>query len=106
MRKTGFRKLWRDLSLKELGKLADAMEFVQLQGGLFFRARVTGKGGKIKNTVEFSKHAIEQGMSFVPGAPFYAANPDVTTFRPSFATAHVGKILEGVGRVGPLRRVI
>jgi 2-aminoadipate transaminase len=36
----------------------------------------------------------------VPGAPFYAADPDVATFRLSFATADVGKIEEGVGRLG------
>ena len=43
---------------------------------------------------------IEQGVAFVPGAPFYAANPDLSTFRLSFATADVGKIEEGVGRLG------
>ena len=36
-------------------------------------------------------------MAFVPGAPFYAGNPDVPTFRLSFATADVDKIEEGVG---------
>jgi 2-aminoadipate transaminase len=36
----------------------------------------------------------------VPGAPFYAQNPDKSTLRLSFATADVGKIEEGVGRLG------
>jgi DNA-binding transcriptional MocR family regulator len=36
----------------------------------------------------------------VPGAPFYAANPDTATFRLSFATADVAKIEEGVRRLG------
>jgi 2-aminoadipate transaminase len=36
----------------------------------------------------------------VPGAPFYATNPDVSTFRLSFATVGVEKIVEGVGRLG------
>jgi DNA-binding transcriptional MocR family regulator len=78
----------------------DAVEFTQPQGGLFFWARLTGKGGKVKDAGEFAKRAIEQGVAFVPGAPFYAAHPDVSTFRLSFATAGVDKILEGVGRLG------
>ncbi len=82
---------------KELG---DAVEFTQPQGGLFFWARLTGKGGKVKDAGEFAKRAIEQGVAFVPGAPFFAANPDVSTFRLSFATADVEKIKEGVARLG------
>ncbi len=83
--------------VKELG---DAVEFTQPQGGLFFWARLTGKGGKIKDANEFAKRAIEQGVAFVPGAPFFAANPDTSTFRLSFATADVEKIKEGVARLG------
>ncbi len=81
-------------------ELGEAVEFTQPQGGLFFWARLTGKGGKLKDAGEFAKRAIEQGVAFVPGAPFYAAHPDVATFRLSFATAGVDKILEGVGRLG------
>ena len=83
--------------MRELG---DAIEFTQPQGGLFFWARLTGKGGKLRDAGEFAKRAIEQGVAFVPGAPFYAANADMATFRLSFATADVGKIEEGVGRLG------
>lgn len=82
---------------KELG---DAVQFTQPQGGLFFWARLTGAGGKVKDAGEFAKRAIEQGVAFVPGAPFFAKDPDVSTFRLSFATADVGKIAEGVGRLG------
>ena len=62
--------------------------------------RLTGAGGKISNGNELAKRAIEQGVAFVPGAPFYATNPDQSTLRLSFATADVGKIEEGVGRLG------
>ena len=75
--------------MKELGKLADAIEFEQAQGGLFFRARLTGKGGKTKNSVEVANHAIEQGVAFVPGAPFCAANPDVSSSWLGFANGDV-----------------
>jgi 2-aminoadipate transaminase len=81
-------------------ELGDAVEFTQPQGGLFFWARLTDKGGKIKDAGEFAKRAIEQGVAFVPGAPFYAEKPDLSTFRLSFATADVLKIEEGVGRLG------
>jgi DNA-binding transcriptional MocR family regulator len=81
-------------------ELGDAIEFTQPQGGLFFWARLTGAGGKVKDAGEFAKRAIEQGVAFVPGAPFFAQDPDVSTLRLSFATADVGKIEEGVGRLG------
>jgi 2-aminoadipate transaminase len=81
-------------------ELGDAIEFTQPQGGLFFWARLTGAGGKTKDAGEFAKRAIEKGVAFVPGAPFYAADPDAATFRLSFATADLGKIEEGVGRLG------
>jgi 2-aminoadipate transaminase len=82
---------------KELG---DAIEFVQPQGGLFVWARLTGAGGKVKDGAELARRAIEKGVAFVPGAPFYASNPDLSTLRLSFATADVVKIEEGVGRLG------
>ncbi len=82
---------------KELG---DAIEFTQPGGGLFFWARLTGAGGKIKDGNELAKRAIEQGVAFVPGAPFYATAPDPATLRLSFATVGVEKIREGVERLG------
>ena len=85
-----------DALTREMG---DAVEFTQPQGGLFFWVRLTGKGGRISDASEFAKRAIEQGVAFVPGAPFYAANPDNATFRLSFATADVGKIEEGISRL-------
>ena len=80
-------------------ELGDAVEFVQPQGGLFFWARLTGKGGRDRDAGEFAKRAIGHGVAFVPGAPFYAAAPDRATFRLSFATADVAKIEEGVSRL-------
>ena len=79
--------------------LGDAIEFVQPQGGLFFWARLTGAGGKVNDGAELAKRAIEKGVAFVPGAPFYANNPDHATLRLSFATADVAKIQEGVARL-------
>ena len=80
-------------------ELGDAIEFVQPQGGLFVWARLTGAGGKVADGGELAKRAIEKGVAFVPGAPFYANNPDHATLRLSFATVGVEKIEEGVGRL-------
>jgi len=81
-------------------ELGDAIEFTQPGGGLFFWARLTGANGKLKDAGELAKRAIGQGVAFVPGAPFFATNPDHATLRLSFATADVAKIEEGVGRLG------
>lgn len=79
--------------------LGDAVSFVQPQGGLFVWARLTGAGGKVADGNDYAKRAIEQGVAFVPGAPFFCAHPDHATFRLSFATAPEDKILEGVSRL-------
>jgi DNA-binding transcriptional MocR family regulator len=80
-------------------ELGDAVSFVQPQGGLFVWARLTGAGGKVSDGNAYAKRAIEQGVAFVPGAPFFCANPDHATFRLSFATAAEDKIVEGVARL-------
>lgn len=80
-------------------ELGDAISFTQPGGGLFFWARLTGAGGKLKDANEFAKRAIDQGVAFVPGAPFFATNPDVATLRLSFATVGEDKIREGVARL-------
>ncbi len=80
-------------------ELGDAIGFVQPQGGLFVWARLTGAGGKVADGGVLAKRAIEKGVAFVPGAPFYATEPDAATLRLSFATVGVEKIEEGVGRL-------
>ncbi|WP_180127931.1 PLP-dependent aminotransferase family protein [Rhodoferax sp. BLA1] len=79
--------------------LGDAIDFNAPQGGMFFWARLTGAKGKTANAGDFAKRAIEQLVAFVPGAPFYAHDPDLATLRLSFATADVAKIEEGIGRL-------
>ncbi|WP_284406845.1 PLP-dependent aminotransferase family protein [Acidovorax sp. SUPP3434] len=86
-----------DALRKELG---DAIAFVQPQGGLFVWARLTGARGQVADGNVLAKKAIEQGVAFVPGTPFFCAQPDHATLRLSFATADVDKIREGVARLG------
>ena len=80
-------------------ELGDAIAFNQPQGGMFFWARLTGARGQISSAPDFAKRAIDKGVAFVPGAPFYAHDPDLSTLRLSFATAGLEKIEEGIGRL-------
>jgi 2-aminoadipate transaminase len=81
-------------------ELGDGIEWVQPQGGLFVWARLTGAGGRLNNGAELARRAIDQGVAFVPGAPFYCAQPDTATVRLSFATVGLDKIRDGVARLG------
>ena len=76
--------------------LGDSIEFSAPQGGMFVWARLTAPGADAR---EFAKQAIERGVAFIPGTPFYAVNPDHATLRFSFATSSVEKIEEGVARL-------
>ena len=81
-------------------EMGDALQFTQPQGGLFFWAQLTGAHGRLRDGNVLAQRAIEKGVAFVPGAPFYANNPDASTIRLSFATADVAKIKEGIARLG------
>ena len=79
--------------------LGDAVEFTVPQGGLFLWVRLTGKGGQLADANVLAKKAIDAGVAFVPGAPFFSQNPDMATLRLSFATADEDKIRDGVARL-------
>jgi 2-aminoadipate transaminase len=77
--------------------LGDGIEFVAPQGGMFVWARLTASGADAR---VFAKQAIERGVAFVPGTPFFATQPDHATLRLSFATVDIPKIEEGIARLG------
>ncbi len=81
-------------------ELGEAIEFNAPQGGMFFWARLTGAHGQPHHAPAWAQRAIAQGVAFVPGAPFFAHDPDLGTLRLSFATADVAKIEEGIARLG------
>jgi 2-aminoadipate transaminase len=81
-------------SLKKV--LGDGISFSAPQGGMFVWARLTTPGADAR---EFAKQAIERGVAFIPGTPFFATHPDHAALRFSFATVSVEKIQEGVGRL-------
>ena len=78
-------------------ELGDAVAFDQPAGGMFFWSRLNAPGA---DASDFAKRAIEHGVAFVPGAPFFATHADKATFRLSFATAGTEKIVEGIARLG------
>ena len=81
-------------------EFGDGLAFSQPKGGLFFWARLTGARGQLNDGATLARKAIEQGVAFVPGAPFFSDHPDNSTLRLSFATADVAKIEEGLQRLG------
>lgn len=48
------------------------------------------------------QNAIAQNVAFVPGAPFFANDPQVNTLRLSFVTVPKEKIEEGMARLGKI----
>ena len=80
-------------------ELGAAAQFVAPRGGLFFWLRLTGAGGTQADATALARRAIEQGVAFVPGAPFFATHPDPATLRLSFATADEARIRDGVARL-------
>lgn len=80
-------------------ELGEAIAFNPPQGGMFFWARLTGATGQSADAAEFARRAIDQGVAFVPGAPFFAHDPDRATLRLSFATADVDRITQGIARL-------
>ncbi|MEP6824657.1 MAG: PLP-dependent aminotransferase family protein [Ramlibacter sp.] len=61
-------------------------------GGMFLWARLP----RGMDAVDLLPHAVEKGVAFVPGAPFYAGDPDTRALRLSFVTASVAQINTGV----------
>jgi len=61
-------------------------------GGMFLWARLP----RGMNAVDLLPFAVEQGVAFVPGAPFYADHGDPRTLRLSFVTPSVDDIHRGV----------
>jgi 2-aminoadipate transaminase len=61
-------------------------------GGMFLWARLP----KGMSAVDLLPFAVDQGVAFVPGAPFYADHGDERTLRLSFVTPSVAEIHRGV----------
>jgi 2-aminoadipate transaminase len=65
-----------------------SVEFDKPAGGMFLWVRLP----EGIDTVALLPKAVERGVAFVPGAPFYAGQGDPRTLRLSFVTASVDQI--------------
>lgn len=82
-----------------LGGLADALPegstFNRPDGGMFVWARLP----EGHDAADLLRKALRQGVAFVPGAPFFATQPDHRTLRLSFVTHVPDEIAEGLVRL-------
>ncbi|WP_078626713.1 PLP-dependent aminotransferase family protein [Streptomyces sp. NRRL S-241] len=65
-------------------------------GGMFFWAELP----EDHDATALLRTAVAHGVAFVPGAPFFAADPDPRTLRLNFTTHTPEEITEGVARLG------
>jgi 2-aminoadipate transaminase len=87
-------------------EFGDAIRFTKPEGGMFFWANLTGAGGQSTDVAALAKAAIANNVAFVPGAPFFAHDADMSALRLSFATANEDLIREGVARLGAAFRAL
>ncbi|MDX8046375.1 PLP-dependent aminotransferase family protein [Gracilibacillus sp. S3-1-1] len=86
----------RMLVMKRLLESADidGLEYIVPKGGMFFWVKLP----EHVNTTELLKEAVDEGVAFVPGAPFYVSNPEQNTLRLNFTNAEPSLIEEGMKR--------
>lgn len=75
--------------------LPDGATLTRPEGGMFLWASLGGG----TDTAERLPDAVEAGVAYVPGWPFFASDPDRSTMRLSFVTNPAGVIEEGLRRL-------
>jgi 2-aminoadipate transaminase len=89
-------RLRRDALLGGLAAaLPEASTFNRPGGGMFVWARLPEGWDASALLVAALRHDV----AFVPGAPFFAVDPDLRTLRLSFTTHTPAQIVEGLGRL-------
>ncbi|SED82508.1 2-aminoadipate transaminase [Streptomyces sp. 3213] len=83
-----------------LGGLADSLpegsSWERPEGGMFLWARLP----ESYDTTELLARVVRQDVAYVPGAPFYAGEPERSTMRLCFVTQTPEEIREGLRRLG------
>ncbi|MFE6756235.1 PLP-dependent aminotransferase family protein [Streptomyces sp. NPDC057684] len=91
----------RDAMLAALADaLPDGAEWSRPQGGMFLWARLP-QGA---DATALLRTAISHDVAYVPGAPFYAGDPDPATLRLCFVSETPEVIREGLARLGAALR--
>lgn len=78
--------------------LGDRLSFDAPDGGMFLWARF--ENHEAIDTLKLLRHAAEEGVVFMPGVYFYAAEPDARTLRLNFTRGGPEELREGVARLG------
>jgi len=91
------RTLYKSQRDAMLAALAREMAGMDVQwntpaGGMFLWVRLPAG----VDAIELLPRAVDKGVAFVPGAPFYAAESDARTLRLSFVTATHEQIAAGI----------
>jgi 2-aminoadipate transaminase len=91
-------KRQRDAMLAALAREMDGLDvrFDAPMGGMFVWLRMPAG----IDTVALLPRAVQRGVVYVPGAPFYAEDGDLRTMRLSYATASVEEIDRSVKALG------
>jgi 2-aminoadipate transaminase len=76
----------------------DGVFWTRPQGGMFIWVTLPSH----IDSTQLLEQAIKENIAFVPGAPFYANQPQSNTLRLSFVTVPPEKIKDGVMRLGRL----
>ncbi|WP_418953368.1 PLP-dependent aminotransferase family protein [Streptomyces cinnabarinus] len=87
----------RDAMLAGLADaLPDGSTWNRPEGGMFLWARLP----ESYDTAALLAQVVRQDVAYVPGAPFYAGDPDRSTLRLCFVTETPEQIREGLRRLG------
>ncbi|MDO5086125.1 MAG: PLP-dependent aminotransferase family protein [Comamonadaceae bacterium] len=92
----------RDAMLAALSQRLDGLgvQWNQPAGGMFLWLRLP----QTLDAQALLPQAVDAGMAYVPGAPFYANTPERHTLRLSFATATPAQIDAGMAALGQVLR--
>lgn len=87
----------RDAMLADLANaLPEESSWERPAGGMFLWARLP----ESYDTTELLARVVRQDVAYVPGAPFYAGEPERSTMRLCFVTQTPEEIREGLRRLG------
>lgn len=92
-----YYKAQRDVMLQALEQhFPSAVQWTRPKGGMFLW--VTLPEGV--NAIDILRQAVEEGVAFVPGEPFFATGGGENTLRLSYSVATHEQIRKGVARLG------
>lgn len=95
----GLRSVYKERMHVMLGQLQrlnlPGLSYVIPQGGMFFWLELH----ESINTKDLLPKAIEKGVAYVPGAPFYVSNPKHNTFRLNYTHSVPEKIEYGMSQL-------